>query len=358
MYSSLQFCGNVEEYFVNHAEKLLVYIVMPRLKNKYNLIRRYSKGKLVEEKKVWSSENLFLYYFSWFLFHWYVLFRYFKPHEKFTIIAGHPISFFGLSIQRTLWNTRHLYWIGDYFPGHSLVIKTFERLKKHYHDNVPFTAYLSDGINNVFNGKVVDTKRRKTIMWGVKPKRLKRTTPNRSFSVLFVGLVKESQGIEFLFDFLKDHKEYSLNIIGVCDNNLYKKYQLLIRKNKLSSRVFFPNKFYTDEELNILSQKCHVGIALYNADASNPTYYTDPGKVKAYAEMGLPVIMSDVSGIAPFVKRFHSGIAISRDTKELEKALENIQSNYSYYVSGLEKFNKHFYFEDYYKEKFSFLESI
>src|SRR5258708_987465 len=34
MYSSLQFCGNIEEYFSKHTEKLVVFITMPRLKNK------------------------------------------------------------------------------------------------------------------------------------------------------------------------------------------------------------------------------------------------------------------------------------------------------------------------------------
>lgn len=49
MYASLQFCGNIEEYFSKHTEKLLVFIAMPRLKNKFNLLRIYEKENLIPE---------------------------------------------------------------------------------------------------------------------------------------------------------------------------------------------------------------------------------------------------------------------------------------------------------------------
>ena len=357
MYASLQFCGNIEEYFSKNTNKLVVYIVMPRLKNKYNFIRIYKKGELVNEKKVWSSENIIGYYLSWFLHHWYILFTYFSLRENFYIIAGHPVSFFGLSIQKMLWNTKHLYWIGDYFPGDRFIIKLFEKLKKYYHDQVPFTAYLSDGINRKFNNnKIANSINHKTIMWGVNTKKIARIPSQNNFSLLFVGLIKESQGLEFIFNFLKNHKGYHLNIIGVCDNVLYKKYQEIIHNYKLKSRIFFPNKFYSDEELNEISKKSHVGIALYNTNQSNPTYYTDPGKVKAYAEMGLPVIMSDTSGIASYVKKFKCGIVLDERKNSLDKAFLEMNSNYAKYLKGLRKFNDFFYFEKYYKNSFKFLE--
>lgn len=358
MYASLQFCGNIEEYFVKHTEKLLVYIVMPRLKNKFNLIRVYHRGKMQQEIKARSSENIFFYYLLWFYYHWYILLNYFSFNEKFYVLVGHPVSLFGLTLQRLVRrNAKFMYWIGDYFPGNEFIIQAFERLKKHYHDRVDFVSYLSDGINKVFNnGKVVCADNKKTVMWGVKPKNVKRDFPKNSFSILFVGLIKDSQGLEFMFDFLKLHKNYKLNIVGICDNKLYGSYIKTIGELGISSQVYFPNHFFSNENLEGISKKCHAGVALYNMNKSNPTYYTDPGKVKAYAELGLPIIMSDVSAIAPFIRKFHCGITIERNGRKFGKALLDIKNNYPLYQKGLEGFNKYFYFETYYKERFNYLE--
>jgi len=356
MYASLQFCGNIEEYFSKHTVKLLVYIVMPRLKNKFNLVRLYKKGELIEEKKVPSSDNIFLYYFLWYFYQIFFLLKYFSGEERFFLLGGHPICFFGLRFQRLVRNVSHIYWVGDYFPAGGITIKLFEKLKKYYHERVKYSLYLSDRINAVFNnGRIINTTSRKTIMWGVKPKNIKRNFPKDSFTILFVGLIKDYQGLEFMFDFLKSHKDYKLNIIGICDDKLYGKYMKTIKKLGVSSQVFFPNQFFSDKDLEEIAKKCHVGIALYNIDKSNPTYYTDPGKVKAYAELELPVIMSDTSGIVAFVKKFGSGIIIDQLPGDLAKTLRQIKNNYNKYLLGIKHFNKHFYYEKYYGGRFSFL---
>ena len=170
MDASLQFCGHIEEYFAAHTEKLVVYIVMPRLKNRGNLVRVYKAGKLVEEEKVWSSDNIFLYYLSWLWQYWKFILVYFGRKEHFVVLSGHPISFFGMSIQKFLRpNIRFAYWIGDYFPPVNLSLRLFEKLKKYYHDRVSYTYYLSDTINRILNeGTIMNDRWKKTVMWGVK----------------------------------------------------------------------------------------------------------------------------------------------------------------------------------------------
>ena len=72
-YASLQFSGNVEEYFSKHSKKFVAFLVMPRLKNKGNLVRFYEKGKLVKEEEINLSENIFLYYFLWYVNYWRII---------------------------------------------------------------------------------------------------------------------------------------------------------------------------------------------------------------------------------------------------------------------------------------------
>jgi len=206
------------------------------------------------------------------------------------------------------------------------------------------------------NGRVLDTERKKTVMWGVKPKILKRNPPKNKFILLFIGVVKESQGLDRVFSYLRNSKDTLLNIIGICDPVLFKKYQRMIKTYKIANQVFFPNRFFSDCDIDELSKRCHVGIAMYDTDSNNPTYYTDPGKIKAYIEMGLPVIMSDVSAVSTFVKKYHAGVVIIQDSKSIQQAIEEIKHNYSFYETGVKRFVDYFHFEKYYKKKFAFLE--
>lgn len=356
MYASLQFCGNIEEYFSKNTKKLVVFIVMPRLGNKFNLIRIYKNGKLEKEKKVKSSENIFTYYFLWLYYHWYILIRHFSRQEKLFLITGHPVALLGLSLQRFIRKVKHVYWIGDYFPGDGFIIKNFERLKKYYHDKVLYSAYLSDRINEIFNnGKIVDTKKRKTIMWGVKPYIGKNKKISSTLKLFFVGIIREQQGIENIFNFLKNNKNISISILGACEKNLYKKYIRQIKKNKIASQVFFPNKNYYDKDLKKIALNSDVGIALYDEGESNVTYYADPAKIKTYTQMGLPVIMTNTSVIADYIKKFNAGVVLSEKI-EIDDAMDLFRKNPRKYFEGLNKFNNYFNYEKYYNEKFEFLE--
>lgn len=355
LYASLQFCGNIEEYFAKNTQKLVVFIVQPRIKNRGNSLRVYREGLKIEQKEIELSENVFLYYFLWYVNYIKFIFKYFTRGDKVVVITSHPISFFGMGIQRLLRNVRFFFWI-EYFPRANLVLRLFDDLKNFYHKKVDFAGYFGDRVNELMNGNIVNTKKGRTILWGVKPRIIRKSIPQGSLTMLFVGVIKESQGLDLIFSFLKENKEYKLNIIGVCDDRLYDKYVKLMGLWGITNQIFFPNKFIPREELEAISKKCFVGVAPYLTGSMYGTYYIDPGKIKEYAELGLPIIMSDTSAIAPYVKRFGCGEIIRRDEKELDIALSKIEKNYNRYKEGLEKFNNFFYYEKHYKKAFSFLE--
>lgn len=354
-YGSLQSVGHTEEYFVRHTDTLVIYIIMPRLKNTSNLLRVYREGKLVEEKKVLSSSNIALYYGSWLFHFWKFILTYFSKKERVTVISGHPISFFGMHVMKLFRRVTYVFWVGDYYPPVSLSLRLYEMVKKYYHDRIPIRYYLSDIINKMMNGKVINNPACKTVMWGVKP--ITRIPKQKEVfkSFLFVGLVKDSQGLEALFDFLSKHTAYTLNIIGICDTALYVQYQRTIKARRLEKRVFFPNTFYPEVKLRNIARTCSVGVALYDTAITNVTYYTDPGKVKTYIELGLPVIMTNTSGIAPYITRFGCGEVIS-SVSEFEPSLVNIHAHYVKYRQGVKRFLHYFRFESYYKRAFVALE--
>lgn len=356
LYSSLQFTGNVEEYFAEHSEKLVAFVLMPRQQYKESLIRLYRKGKLIEEKKLTLSKNIFIYYFLWYIYQIFFLMKYFSKKEKVNVITFHPNSLFGITFQKMIRNIEFVYWIADYFPPVSMSLIFYEKIKKYYNRKVKYVCYLSDKINEIMNSKIINNDMRKTIMWGILPKDIKRKFNKEIFSILFVGVIRESQGLEFVFDFLKTHKNYLLKIIGEGDSRLFSKYTRTIKEYKIENQVYFPNRFFQNRELEEISKTCKVGIAVYDVDKTSATYYTDPGKVKTYASLGLPVIMSNVSAIAPYVEKFGSGKVIEKNNNELNNALTEINNNYDKYLGGVNKFNKYFFYETYYKKSFEFLE--
>ncbi|MEK7533828.1 MAG: hypothetical protein AAB600_00685 [Patescibacteria group bacterium] len=357
LYSSLQFIGNIEEYFADSTEKLVAFIIMPRLKHTYNLIRLYKRGELIEEKKIRFSENIILYYLLWYIYQIFFLIKYFSRQEKVFVITFHPLSFLGMSIQKMVRNIEYVYWMGDYFPPVNLSLRLFEKLKKHYHDKMLYCCYLSNRINEKLNGKILDTPYRKTIMWGVDAKPIKRESNKYNFSFLFVGQVTDSQGLDFFYKFLKSHKRYSIKIIGICDEMLYEKHQRLIKDYSIDNQVYFPNKFFSNEELEDISRSCHVGVALYKVGKLNATYYTDPGKIKTYVQLGLPILMSDISAIASYIKNFNAGEVVALNKKSIYEGIIKIRNNYESYTRGIAKLNQFFYYKSYYKGLFTFLEN-
>lgn len=356
LYTSHQWCGNTEEYFVRNTEKLAVFLLMPRIKTKDNILRIYEKGKLVKVEETPLSANFFLYYLLWYYHYIIAIFKHFPRNEKLIVISAHPYVFFATTLQKLFRKIDFVYYIADYYPPINITMKLYERLKKFYHKGIPYRIYLGDGVNEIMNGSVVDTKTCKTVMLGVKQKNIKRDIKKVNHTILFVGVVRPGVGLEIVYKFLKANPIYNLKIIGICDKELYQKNQEMIKQYSIANRVYFPNRFFFDDELNEASKECFVGVALYTIDNTSTIYYADPGKVKTYTEMDLPVIMSRTSSIAPYIKKYKAGEVINRNAQSLAKAIEKIKANYSMYIAGVNKLNKLFYYETYYGEKFKFLE--
>ena len=357
MYSSLQFCGHREEYFAARTEHVVFYIPFTRCGARPGLVREYRMGSLVSEYQVPSSANLVLYYALWYLNHIRILLRHFRRGRPLIVHAGFPVAFFGLWFQRLLRPATFAYTIGDYFPPQTLLGHLFAKVQQFYHDRVTCAYYLTDRINRQLNGTVLDTPTRRTVMWGVQEAPIRRDPPGAHVRLLLVGLIKGSEGLSRLLEFLAASPDYSLEVVGVCDDLLYQNFMRQIRAAGLSDRVHFPNLFLPEPELHELSRACHIGVALYDTNPMNPTNYADPGKVKAYTEMGLPVVMTDISDIARYIREFRCGETIRQDPAELATALQRIRNGYPGYVEGVRRFNAHFAYEAYYESAFSFLET-
>ena len=359
--ASLQFCGHVDEYLIENTRRLCLMYVLPRFGEQKQIIRRYEEGKLVEERALLSSQNIFFYYWRWFWHHNVEILKFAKGYNgKTLVMGGHPVCFFFMAVMKVFRRLSYLYWIGDYFPNKSLVIKAFERVKRFYHDRIPFTYYLSDAINRKLNrGRLREESAHRTLMWGMR--RFEMSSDSKagaaSKQLLFVGLVRKGQGVENILDFLAENNDFNLALVGVAANGFEADVQKMIAERGLAERVYFPNRFHSQDELIEIASRSLAGFALYSLDEDNFTHYADPGKVKAYLEMNLPVIMTRISEVVPFVERFHAGEVIS-SMDEIGAAAKRIAEDYAAYEDGVRRFNDHFEYSRLYAEAFSPVEGL
>ena len=359
--ASLQFCGHVDEYLIANTRRLCLMYVLPRFGEQKQIVRRYEERNLVEERALRSSQNIFLYYWLWFWHNITEMLRFAKGYkEKTLVFGGHPVCFFGMTLVKMLRRVSYLYWIGDYFPNKSFVIRAFEWLKRFYHNRIPFTYYLSDAINRKMNrGKIRDEPGHKTLMWGMRrfPMPGHEKAMATAKQLLCVGLVRDGQGVENVLDFLAENREYTLALVGVAANGYEKTVERMIAERNLFDRVYFPNRFHSQEELLEIAGKSLVGLALYSLGEENFTHYADPGKVKAYIEMDLPVVMTRISEIVPFIERFRAGVVVE-GMEGVGEAVRKIAEDYPAYGEGVRRFNEHFEYTRLYAHAFKPVEEL
>lgn len=355
---SYQFCGHVVDYLMANTRHLGLFYTETRFGQKNHLVRFYENGTLVLERELRSSHNIFLFYFLYFVYHNVWLWRFAARSKARTIVFnGHPVTLFGLSVQKLFHELSYSYWIGDYFPSRSLVIRAFERVKKLYHDRVDFRWYLSDAINRVMNGAVRETPSCRTVSWGVRMYPGCEMDRSGSHQLLFVGLLRNGQGIDRILDFIAQNPEYRLAIIGEAAAGFDREINRFISERNVGDRVFFPNRFYSQEELLVEAKRSFAGIALYELAADNFTHYADPGKVKAYIEMGLPVIMTRISDVVAHLERYHAGVIVE-SVEDVGRAVRQIAENEAVYRKGVMDFAAHFDYERYYAESFKAMEDV
>ena len=138
------------------------------------------------------------------------------------------------------------------------------------------------------------------------------------FEIGFVGHLKEGMGIELLIDAMPDIKreipEVKLVIIGSGPIEKY-----LREKAKDKEYIKFTGFIGDIKCVYDRLSKCAIGIAPY--EPGTISQYTDPGKVKVYLTVGLPIVITKVPQVAFEIDKEKCGIAIDFDRKQLIDAV-------------------------------------
>jgi len=155
-------------------------------------------------------------------------------------------------------------------------------------------------------------------------------------TLVFMGHLIEKQGVQLVIEaipeIIKEIPDFKFLVIGTGDYEFTLKQK--VSELNIDSFVKFTGFIEDHKEIEKLLAKSACAVALYNKEVDLWTYYTDPGKVKAYLAAGLPVIITDVPQIARQIQEHKCGTVVKYEKNELVKAIlsllkdENLNEKY------------------------------
>ena len=174
------------------------------------------------------------------------------------------------------------------------------------------------------------------------------------YEIVFIGTLLKKQGVQLIIRTLprlvNRFPKVRLNVIGTGEykTSLVK----LAATLGVESHVTFTG-YQPDKKLEKIMSRAHVAVAPYREKKSNFSYYGDPGKVKSYLSLGLPVIITEVPAVASDLEKYKCGLVINYSEDRLIGALErfflDLKFSYKYRKNAL-KFASRFTWEKIYQE--------
>ena len=139
----------------------------------------------------------------------------------------------------------------------------------------------------------------------------------------YMGVLNPNSGVDLLIEAMRFVQEEIIDakliVIGTGSEN--KKLVKMCSKY-LNNKSFVFTGFIDDHrKLEEMLAGAWVGVAPYRDDVSSFSRYADPGKVKAYLCLGLPVVMTSVPPIAKAIGAQECGIVTAADARDLADAI-------------------------------------
>ena len=156
----------------------------------------------------------------------------------------------------------------------------------------------------------------------------------KNHQLFFIGHLLEKQGVQIVLEaiprIVKMMPNFKFIIVGSGE---YKKnLEELTSRLNIGKYVKFTGIIQDHRKVHEIMRESACGIAPYkpeNDKTKNFTYYGDPGKIKDYLNMGLPVILTDVPHNAKDLEKYGCAVIISYSKESVAKAIIKILKNKS-----------------------------
>lgn len=236
---------------------------------------------------------------------------------------------------------RYVYWQFDKISSHSDIVTFVNRrllnLRKDigiYHKDSEYPI-VPIGTDKLPYAYVNNKNRQNKLLFG------------------FIGVLKKSQGVEIIFnnsrELIKEFGDIGYEIVGSGPDEDYLKKKA--KKSKIKT-IFYG--YLEGESFNDVLRNCTIGIATYAPDENNISYYGDPGKIKRYLSLGIPVIITNIFEFSEEIEKSGAGVIIEYDNqKALIDAIKKITARHAEYSKNAYLLAQKFYYKKIYPQMFA-----
>lgn len=363
--------GRMLDFLVNNFSLVLHFSYDHlRLKNgRRSTLTVYKEGEQIFKKPLlWMRTPHSLLFFSLPLVaaaiiwqtYWEVR-RYTQKYGKFHLYmtVNAYTAWIGNILRSLGYVKKTLFWVWDYFPPHfpdwrlriaRQIYWQFDNPAINASDKVVFLNKNLMKIRRDLN-VVSPEKKYSVIPIGTNPTvKIVRTTET---IIGHMGMLKWGQGLDLLFDALPELRKkipnLKVEIIGSGPDEMrYRK-----RAKKFGSLVIFYGYVQSDDDVDKLIRSWKVGIATYIPDKSSEHYWTDPSKIKAYINQGVPVITTTVPEFAKEIKKYNAGLVVDYYNKQaFVDAIVKLMKQKRHYAEGAIKLAEKYRYKKIYPQLF------
>lgn len=300
--------------------------------------RCYQDGQLLKEltSRRYKLPNLLKYLQDILLTLWWLG----KDPHNFDLYIGLDIlnAFAGVGLRVIKHVKRTVLWTIDYVPKrfHNYLMNRF------YHWGDDFCLSYVDCTWNLSPRMAEGRARRRGLITDKYPRQFivphgiaLNQIHHRPFeeidryAIAFMGNILKKSGVQLVIDALpliqKTVPQAHLIIIGSGPYESELKSRII--QLGLEGCIEFSGYIEDHRIMEDKLAQCAVGVAIYNPALDDFTYYSDPGKVKTYLGVGMPVIITDVPWIAQDLNKKKCGILVQYDVDDVVNALVSLLSN-------------------------------
>ena len=248
------------------------------------------------------------------------------------VIGVDPMNAFAALILRRLGVCQKVvYYAIDYtldrFPN-KLVNELYHRIDGYCALHCDETWNLSSRMiqeRNKRHGLEEKSERQKIVPMGAWLDRIPQVAfrDKKSERIAFVGHLLEKQGLQVVLEALEEviREIPSAHLLVIGDGPYKASLIKLAKKLRLSNHVTFTGFISDHRAVEQLLSTSAVGVALYDPELADFTYYSDPGKIKLYLACGLPVIMTAIPHNARELEEAGCGFIVEYESRKVAKLL-------------------------------------
>jgi glycosyltransferase involved in cell wall biosynthesis len=161
-----------------------------------------------------------------------------------------------------------------------------------------------------------------TIPLGIHTQKIAPYKPD-SRQILFMGNFKEGHNLRLLVNvFAKLSPDYHLHLIG--KGNLYQEIEKIIQPASSNITLY---GFQDEQQIQELVVKHHIGFGIALYENTLEISCADPGKIKDYLSLGLPIITTPYPSISKDIQEYNLGLVIQDNEESLYTTLIHIDEN-------------------------------